>query len=111
MNYKKLNLTEAELINYCASLNEQELKAFQLECKLNDINEFKAKFKFALINVFLSLFSLTYALLNAQYVLALSCGVVFIFAMLFSFGFSKRVKQEETMFRMLEIWFKDNQIL
>lgn len=111
MNHKKLNMTEAELLEYCASLNEQELKAFQLECKQHDIDSAKRKMHFAFCNFIVCWIGCIYAIRMDQTILAIILVTLTVFAILFTFGFNKRLKQERTMYKMLQIWFQNNQIL
>lgn len=111
MNHKKFNMTEKEFIDYCETLTEQELKRFQLDSKKDDIERAKNWFYVALITIALSLFSANWAYTVVESLtLFITCGIVFLLSVCFAIGYRQRVKQEKLMYKMLEIFYKENNI-
>lgn len=109
---KKFKMTEQEFIDYCETLTEQELKRFQLESKKDDIEKAKNWFRVAFITIVLSCFSAEWAYFHAySLVLTITCTIVYILSVCFAIGYSIRIKQEKLMYRMLEIYYKENNIL
>lgn len=111
MNYKKFKMTEEEFINYCESLSELELKQFQLDSKKDDIQRAHHWLYVACITMVLSSFSVnwSYRVVDST-VLTITCSLVFIFSVCFMIGLLQRIKQEKLMYKMLEIFYKENNI-
>ncbi len=112
MSYKKFKMTEEEFIDYCESLTEQELKRFQLESKKDDIQRAHHWLYIACITMVLASFSTNWAKHVADSTLLyVTCFIITIVSIFFVFGLLKRIKQEKLMYKMLEIFYKENNIL
>jgi hypothetical protein len=111
MKAAKYNMTEEELVEYCSTLPANELKKFQLDDKMEDINMAKSALKFFVINTILCIFTTYWAYNKDFMIFAIIVAIIGILSICFIFGYSKRVQQEQLMYRMFEIWFEENNIL
>ncbi len=108
MNAKKFGMTEMELLQYCNSLSEAELKDFQLKAKMNDIAIWRGKFYFAVINInVLAVLAVVYFTNN---IIFTGCILLIIFFVVYAIRCYNNTKADQLMYKMLNIWFDQNNI-
>lgn len=112
MNYYKFKMSEEEFINYCESLSELELKQFQLESKKDDIKRAYRWLYVACITMILASSSANWAykVVDSMF-LTVTCVIITIVSLCFMYGLIRRIEQEKLMYKMLQVFYKENNIL